>query len=285
MASARSVARVAAAEPCERGIRCDRPRVAHSATQLVTLRRYLARRRNVRAGSAIEVERRVNRILAINSSISGEASVSRVLVEETVQRLLAAIPDALVTRRDLSDVPVPHLTPDTVAGIRAVARTEDELAAQALSDDLIAELQEATILVIGAPMYNFSISTTLRSWFDHVLRPRVTFSFSESGPQGLLTGIRAIVIQARGGLYSEGPGKVLDFQEPYLKQLLGFVGITDVAFVHAEKIGFGPEARDAAIAHARGQIETAVARIAAGGTAVHVPDETVGADHSFAARP
>lgn len=285
MASARSVARSAAAEHRERGLMCDRPRVALSATQFVTLRRYLGRSRNVTPGSAIEVERRVNRILAINSSISGEASVSRFLVEETVQRLLTAMPDTLVTRRDLSDVLVPHLTPDTVAGIRAVATTEDELAAQGLSDVLIAELQEATILVIGAPMYNFSISTTLRSWFDHVLRPRVTFSFSETGPQGLLTGIRAIVIQARGGLYSEGPSKVIDFQEPYLKQLLGFVGITDVAFVHAEKIGFGPEARDAAIAHARGQIETTVARIAAGGTVVHVPDGTAGSDQASNRRP
>ncbi len=226
----------------------------------------------------------MNRILAINSSISGEASVSRALVEDTVQRLLAAMPDTLVTRRDLSDVPVPHLTPETVAGIRAVAKTEDELAAQALSDDLIAELQQATILVIGAPMYNFSISTTLRSWFDHVLRPRVTFSFSEAGPQGLLTGIRAIVIQARGGLYSEGPSNAIDFQEPYLKQLLGFVGITDVAFVHAEKIGFGPEARDAAIVHAQGQIEAAVTRIAAGGTAEHVQEKTTMVDPAIAAR-
>jgi FMN-dependent NADH-azoreductase len=114
-------------------------------------------------------------------------------------------------------------------------------------------------------MYNFSIPSSLRAWFDHVLRPRVTFAYSESGPEGLLEGIRAIVIQTRGGLYTEGPSKVIDFQEPYLKQLLGFVGITDVAFVHAERIGYGPEARDAAINHARSQIAAAVASITADG--------------------
>ena len=216
----------------------------------------------------------MDHILVLNSSISGEGSVSQALVEDTVQRLLAANPDAVVTRRNLGDGPIPHLTPGTVAGVRAVATTEDELGAKALSDELIAELQAATILVVGAPMYNFSIPSSLRTWFDHVLRPRVTFAYSEAGPKGLLTGIRAIVIQSRGGLYSEGPSKVLDFQEPYLKQLLGFVGITDVAFIHAEKIGFGPEARDAAIAHAQMQIENVVKRIAAGKSAVAASDET-----------
>lgn len=223
----------------------------------------------------------MNRILAINSSISGAGSVSRTLVEDTVQRLLVANPDAMVTRRDLGDDPIPHLVQGTVAGVRAVATTEDELGAKALSDELIAELQAATILVVGAPMYNFSISSTLRTWFDHVLRPRVTFAYSEAGPEGLLTGIRAIVIQSRGGLYSEGPSKVLDFQEPYLKQLLGFVGITDVAFIHAEKIGFGPEAREAAIAHAQMQIESVVERIAAGNSAVPAEAEQAGLEIDY----
>lgn len=202
----------------------------------------------------------MDRILAINSSISADNSVSRMLVEDTVQHLLAADPGATITRRDLGMDPIPHLVAGTVAGIRADAKTQEELATRALSDELIAELQAANVLVIGAPMYNFSIPSTLRSWFDHVLRPRVTFSYGEDGPTGLLTGIRAIVIQSRGGLYSEGPGKVIDFQEPYLKQLLGFIGIIDVTFIHAEKIGFGPEARAAGVAHARARIEVAAAR-------------------------
>lgn len=206
----------------------------------------------------------MERILAINSSISGEASVSRLLVEDTVQRLLAANPDARVTRRDVGEHPVPHLTPGTVAGVRAEAATDAEVAARSLSDELIAELRASTVLVIGAPMYNFSIPSGLRTWFDHVLRPRVTFAYDENGPHGLVSGISAIVAQARGGLYSEGPGAAMDFQEPYLKQMLGLIGITDVAFVHAEKIGFGPEARDAAVAHAISQIDAAVARLSSG---------------------
>lgn len=218
------------------------------------------------------MERCVDRILAINSSILGKGSVSRALVEDAVQMLLAANPEAVVIRRDLGADPIPHLTPGTVAGVRAVAATDDELVARSLSDELIGELQAATVLVIGAPMYNFSIPSSLRAWFDHVLRPRVTFAYGESGPEGLLKGIRAIVIQSRGGLYSEGPAKALDFQEPYLRQLLGFIGITDVAFVHAEKISRGAEARDGAITQARSQIAAAVARIAAGGTAAAPPE-------------
>jgi FMN-dependent NADH-azoreductase len=227
------------------------------------------------------VERRVERILAINSSVSGEGSVSRMLVEDAVRRLLEASPGSQVTHRDLGDAPVPHLTPLTVAGVRAEAATEHELAARALSDDLIAELRQATILVIGAPMYNFSIPSSLRSWFDHVLRPRVTFAYGESGPRGVIEGVRAIVVQSRGGLYSEGPSKVLDFQEPYLGQLLGFMGITDVAFVHAEKIGYGPEAREAAIEHAKAQIGGLVARIAAGETVAPAPHPTASPDDAI----
>lgn len=196
----------------------------------------------------------MSKILVINSSLSGDASVSRLLVAETVQRLQATEPNAEVTYRDLGDAAIPHLTSATVAGIRAVAETQAELAAQALSDELIAELKTSDILVIGAPMYNFSIPTSLRAWFDHVLRPRVTFAYKDGAVQGLLAGIRAIVIESRGGVYSEGPTKTMDFQEPYLTTLLGFIGITDVTFIHAEKIGYGPEARESAITTAKSRI-------------------------------
>ncbi|WP_210319330.1 FMN-dependent NADH-azoreductase [Aureimonas glaciei] len=126
----------------------------------------------------------------MNGSVSGDASVSRALVEVAVQRLLGINPDASVTHRDLSHGAVPHLTPATVAGVRAVANTDHELSTQALSDELIAELQAADVVVIGAPMHNFSIPSSLRAWFDHVLRRRVTFSYSEAGPKGLLTSKR-----------------------------------------------------------------------------------------------
>lgn len=201
----------------------------------------------------------MNNILVINSSTAGEASVSRFLVENTVQRMLEVNPSAAVTYRDLNDAPIPHLTSATVAGIRAVAQTQAELAAQTLSNELIAELKAADVVVMGAPMYNFSIPSSLRSWFDHVLRPRVTFAYGAGGVQGLLSSdTRVIVIESRGGLYSEGPTKAMDFQEPYLKTLLGFVGITDVTFIHAERIGSGPEARELAIETATARIEEVV---------------------------
>ena len=196
----------------------------------------------------------MSQVLVLNSSLSGEASVSRLLVAETLAQIVARDPAATVVVRDLAQTEIPHLNPLTVAGVRATATTVAETKARDLSDQLIGELRAADTIVIGAPMYNFSIPSTLRTWFDHVLRAGETFSYSESGPKGLLEGKRVIVVESRGGLYSEGPGQAIDFQEPYLRQLLGFIGLSDVTFVHAEKIGYGPEARAAAIDGARARL-------------------------------
>jgi FMN-dependent NADH-azoreductase len=200
----------------------------------------------------------MNTILVIDSSVSGEASVSKALVREAVDALTGAGPARVVTR-DLGADPVPHLTEGTVAGVRGVPAAAAEHQARALSDALIAELRAADTIVIGAPMYNFSIPTGLRAWFDHVLRAGETFSYSEAGPKGLLSGKRVIVVESRGGLYSEGPAAAIDFQEPYLRHLLGFIGLTDVTFVRAEKIGYGPEARAQAIASATATLRTLAA--------------------------
>jgi FMN-dependent NADH-azoreductase len=197
----------------------------------------------------------MSNILVINSSAAREGSVSRVLVNHAVGQLRETHPGAVIVERDLGASPMPHLTSGNLAGVRGTPSTEAERAARALSDELIAELRAADTIVIGAPMYNFSIPSGLRSWFDYVLRAGETFSYSEAGPQGLLGGKRVIVIESRGGLYSEGPAKVIDFQEPYLRHLFGFVGITDVTFVHAEKLGFGPDAREQALAAARAQLD------------------------------
>jgi FMN-dependent NADH-azoreductase len=202
----------------------------------------------------------MNSLLVINTSAAGEGSVSRVLVDETVARLRSAHPEAKVTRRDLGVAPVPHLTVDTLNGVRGTPRTAAEIRARQLSDELIGELRAADTIVIGAPMYNFSVTTGLRAWFDYVLRAGETFSYSEAGPKGLLPGKRVIVIESRGGLYSEGPASAVDFQEPYLRHLLGFIGITDVTFIHAEKIGYGPEARSAAMAGASARIASLAAQ-------------------------
>jgi FMN-dependent NADH-azoreductase len=195
----------------------------------------------------------MSKVLVLNSSVSGSASVSRQLVASVVEGL--AGPGVTVVERDLGAEPIPHLIPATVDAVRgADPTTEAGREARALADSLIAELKSTDVLVIGAPMYNFAIPTGLKAWFDHVLRAGVTFSYNESGPVGLVTGKKAIVVLSRGGLYSEGPAAPLDSQEPHLKTLLGFMGITDVTFIRAEKLGFGPEARDQALADARAQI-------------------------------
>lgn len=193
-------------------------------------------------------------LLVLNSSINGEASVSRALVSRVVAGLKAAAPGATVVEHDLAAEAVPHVDGDALAGFFGQPSSPAQEAARTRSDALIAELQAADVLVIGAPMYNFAIPSTLKAWFDHVLRAGVTFRYTETGPEGLLKGKRAIVVLSRGGVYSEGPTQVLDTQEPHLRNLLGFVGITDVTFVRAEGLAFGPEPRQQAIAAAESRI-------------------------------
>lgn len=195
-------------------------------------------------------------ILAINSSALRATSVTRFLVQKTIDQLLIAEPDSSIMFRELDESPIPHLSGAAVGGIRnATPTNQQEADAQALSDALIGELQSADTVVIGAPMYNFGISSTLKAWFDYVLRAGATFRYTVAGPEGLLRGKRAIVIQARGGLYTDGPMKAMDSQEPHLRTLLGFMGIMDVSYIHAEKLAFGPEAREAAIQLAQAEIE------------------------------
>ena len=200
----------------------------------------------------------MSNILVINSSAAGNDSVSRVLVADTVSKLLESDGAARITHRDLGENPPPHLVSQTLNGVRGTATTDTEFAARRLSDELIAELKAADTVVIGAPMYNFSVPTTLRAWFDHVLRAGVTFKYVDGAVRGLLGGKRVIVIESRGGLYSEGPAQAIDFQEPYLRHLLGFIGITDITFVRAEKIGYGPEARTASLEAAKARISEVV---------------------------
>jgi FMN-dependent NADH-azoreductase len=191
-------------------------------------------------------------VLVLNSSATGDASVSRLLVQDAVSRLHAQDPELRVVTRDLGNHPIPHLTPDAAAALRgAEPANEAQAAAQALSNQLIAELKAADTIVIGAPMYNFGIASTLKAWFDYVLRAGLTFRYSEAGPEGLVKGKRAIVVESRGGLYSEGPAQVMDSQEPHIRTLLGFIGITEVVFVRAERLAFGPEARNQAIGGAK----------------------------------
>jgi len=205
----------------------------------------------------------MTKILIIDSAVTGEASVSRKLTSELAARLRQKDPTVRIAYRDIGAEPIPHLVPDTVAAIRGTADSAAAKETLRLSNELVAEVQDADVIVIGAPMYNFGIPSTLKTWFDHVLRAGITFRYTEAGPEGLVKGKRAIVIETRAGFYSEGPATGMDSQEPHLRTLLGFIGITDVSFVRAEKLAFGPDAAAAAVETAieelRGLAETELA--------------------------
>jgi FMN-dependent NADH-azoreductase len=196
-------------------------------------------------------------VLIIDSAATGAASVSRKLTREAGETLQRRDPSIRIVHRDIGAAPIPHLTEQSVPAIRAgIVESEEARLALALSDELVAELQDADFIILGAPMYNFGMPSTLKAWFDHVLRARVTFRYTEAGPEGLLKGKKAIVVETRAGLYSEGAGAAMDSQEPHIRTLLGFMGIDNVTFVRAEKLAFGAEIADAAIAEAGERIAT-----------------------------
>ena len=193
-------------------------------------------------------------VLQLDSSPQ-ENSASVALTTEMVQMLAGAVCGLVVTRRDLGHEPPPHLTPHAVTAIRTANEPSQEVAAtRAHSDALIAELEAADLIVIGSPMYNFGITTQLKAWFDHVLRAGRTFRYTPEGPVGLLPGKQAVVIQTRGGVYSVGPAQARDHQEPHLRTMLGFIGITDLSFIHAEGLGISPASREAGLAAARAKV-------------------------------
>ena len=197
----------------------------------------------------------MTKVLIIDSAATGEASVSRKLTHEFAEQIGRRHPGARIVHRDIGSNPIPHLTAETVGAIRGgEADSPQAREAVALSDRLIAEVKDADVLVIGAPMYNFGIPSTLKAWFDHILRAGITFRYTEAGPEGLVKGKKAIVVEARAGLYSEGPAAAMDNQEPHLRTLLGFMGVTDVTYVRAEKLAFGPEAAAAAVTEAIEQL-------------------------------
>ena len=193
-------------------------------------------------------------ILIVSSSANGDRSVSNGLVAGFVDTVRAANPAAHVVLRDVGANPLPHLTADTVAAIKGEPATVAEREARALSDALIDELQAADTIVIASPMYNFGMSSTLKAWFDHVLRAGLTFRYTSDGPEGLLKNKKAVVIESRAGFYSEGDAGAMDGQEPHIRILLGFMGIADVAWIRAEKLAFGPEAAQASIEAAAAEL-------------------------------
>ncbi len=138
-------------------------------------------------------------------------------------------------------------------------RSDEQQQMIRLSDEVVAELMSADIVVVGAPMYNFSVSSTLKSWIDHVARAGVTFKYTETGPVGLVHGKKFVIFTSRAGVYSSGPAQAMDFQETYLRGVLGFLGITDVSFISAEGLAMGDEAVNTALAHGRSAMDALIA--------------------------
>jgi len=200
-------------------------------------------------------------ILHVESSPLGERSVSRKLAARILAELKAKHPDSEIIERDLAKNPLPHLNGLTIGAFFTPPEQRNETLSEAvkLSDQVVDELLAADVIVIGAPMHNFSIPSALKAWIDHIVRTGRTVRYTPSGPVGLVPADKKVVIaSARGGSYIDGPMKALDYQETYLKAVLEFIGLTDISFVRAEGIGRGPDAERAAILHAEAQVAAAV---------------------------
>ena len=192
------------------------------------------------------------KLLHIDSSIQGEASASRAVTREIVARWKTAQPDVQVTYRDLAAQALPHFSHSALTGA-------DELEA-ARNSAALEEFLSADVVVIGAPLYNFSIPSQLKAWIDRISVRGKTFRYTEKGPEGLAGGKDVIVAVSRGGVYaSNAPG---EFGESYLKHLFGFLGIKDVTFVRAEGLALSPQHREAGIRAALGAIATPAAQAA-----------------------
>jgi len=197
-------------------------------------------------------------ILQLNTSIFGDNGQSTRLAGEFVTRLRDKHAGTRLIRRDLAADPVPHLTEQTfkAALISPYKRTPEQARVAATADTLIAELAAADVLVIGVPMYNFGVSSTLKAWFDHVARAGTTFRYTDKGPEGLMKNKKAYLFMTRGGQYAGTPA---DLQTPYLRQFLAFIGIEDVEFIFVEGLAMGADSGRKALASANSSIQALAA--------------------------
>lgn len=185
-------------------------------------------------------------VLHLDTSALGEHSVSRQLTAAVVAQLRRLGAVRQLTYRDLAAEPLPHWQPQAAPADTEASRRDEAVLQQFL---------DADVVVVGAPMYNFSVPSQLKAWLDRVMVAGRTFRYGANGPEGLAGGKRVIVVSSRGGVYSQGAAAAMDFQEPYLRAAFGFLGITDVHFVRAEGVAMGEDARQAALAQARQAID------------------------------
>lgn len=195
--------------------------------------------------SLIRITTAMKTVLQLNTSLFGIDAQSSRLAGQFVQAMAAVEPVRVVVR-DLGRNPVPHLDAGRFEAFSTPPqeRTPEQQRLAGESDALIDELRAADVLVMGVPMYNFGVPSTLKAYFDHVARAGITFRYTASGPEGLMTGKRAYVIATRGGRHAGTPR---DVQSAFVRQFLGFIGITDVEFVYVEGLALGEEARAAAL--------------------------------------
>jgi FMN-dependent NADH-azoreductase len=177
----------------------------------------------------------MNNLLHLHSSANLNGSTSRQIGAQLVAHLQETHPGLQVVERDLARNPLPHIDENFIS----VIYSDPNHPNLKLSNELVDELVQADVIVIEAAMYNFGIPSTLKAWIDHVARAGRTFSYGEGGPKGLLTGKKLHLVLGRGGVYSSGPSQAFDFQEPYLKSVLGFLGLTDVEVVRIEGTSMG----------------------------------------------
>ncbi|MYN47282.1 FMN-dependent NADH-azoreductase [Pseudoduganella sp. FT93W] len=200
-------------------------------------------------------------LLHIDSSVRQQGSLSRQLGGEFLAKWQVANPDGKVVTRDLAANPVPHLTEQMLGAYFTPAEQRNAEQAHTIktSDALVDELLAADTIVIGAPMYNFSVPSGLKAWIDHVARAGRTFKYGPNGPEGLVHGKKVIVFVASGGVYSAGPAAAYDHVTTYLRTVLGFLGMTDVSFIVAEGVAMGEAAVEAALSQSRNQLEAIAA--------------------------
>jgi len=191
------------------------------------------------------------KLLHIDSAATGAASVTRELTAAIVARWQEAVPGLAVAYRDLDAQPLPHLTAPVLAKADAATAEAGEAALQQFLD--------SEVIVVGAPMYNFSVPSTLKAWIDRIAVAGRTFRYTEQGPEGLARGKRVIVASGRGGIHGNGP---TDFQEAYLRQVFEFLGVDQVEFVRAEGVSYSPQHRTDALAAAHASIPTPLRKAA-----------------------
>jgi len=190
----------------------------------------------------------MSNILFVTSSSRGNASYSNQIANRVIAELREKDPSANLVVRDLAQNPLPHIDSDFISATRGPGpQTDKQRALVAQSDALVNELFAADTVVIATAMINFSVPSNLKAWIDYVARPGRTFKYSEKGPEGLVTGKRIILVSATGGIYSAGAAAAADSQVPWLKTVLGFLGMTNVEVIHVEGTAFGPEAAEKAV--------------------------------------